>query len=83
MLAELRELRREIDEFEPEWLRSDDGLERYDKLGRLAERETRSLVTLARSLRLTNQSRYTPHGAATAAGKRPFKDGKPPWECHA
>jgi hypothetical protein len=38
-----------------------------DRLMKMAERETRAKVTLATKLRLTNQARYTPQAAATAA----------------
>src|SRR5262245_10001598 len=33
-------------------------LERYEKLARAAERETRSLIAAARTLRITHQSQY-------------------------
>jgi hypothetical protein len=62
----LRMLAEQIDEFAPDWLRTTRAWIATKKLGRMAERETRALTSLARSLRLTNQSRYTPHGAAAA-----------------
>lgn len=42
------------------------------------DRESKAIAALATRLRLTPQSRYTPHGAA-AAGKR-TRTGLAPWE---
>lgn len=50
----------------------------YDKLLSMAERESRAITALARALRLTNQSRYTPQRAGTA-GRRPSR-GDVPWQ---
>lgn len=71
----------QIDAFDMDWLKSDDGLKRYDMLLKLRERETRSSADKATKLRLTNQSRYTPGAAATAA-KREGVERKP-WETSA
>ena len=38
-----------------------------DRLSRMRDRETKALADKATKLRLTNQSRYTPQAAATAA----------------
>ena len=67
----------QIDDFEPEWLQKTEGLDRYDKLLKCRERETRAMASLATKLRLTQQSRYTPKAAATQT-----KSGgaKKPWE---
>jgi len=46
----------EILNFDIAWLADDDGLKRYDKLLAMAERESRAITALARSLRLTRQS---------------------------
>lgn len=46
---------------------SECSLEDVDRLMKMAERETRAKVTLATKLRLTNQARYTPQAAGTAA----------------
>ena len=56
-----------IDEFDPAWLADEDGLKRYDKLLLMRDRETKAIGDKATKLRLTNQSRYTPQAAATAA----------------
>lgn len=45
------------------------GAEALDRLLKMRERETRALADKATKLRLTNQSRYTPGAAATAAKK--------------
>jgi hypothetical protein len=66
-VVRLRVLAKEFTDFEPEWLRTDERVERWDRLGKLAERETRMMIALARSLRITNQSRYQ---ASTAARRR-------------
>lgn len=57
----------EIEATKPEWLRTDEGLKRYDKLLIMRDRETKAQGDKATKLRLTNQSRYTPQAAATAA----------------
>ena len=46
---------------------SDDDLDDFDKLLRMRDRETKALADKATKLRLTNQARYTPQAAATAA----------------
>lgn len=67
-----------MDGYPTEWLRNGEALERYQKLGQARDRETRGALTLATKLRLTNQSRYTPQAAATAA--RHATKGNKPWE---
>lgn len=67
-----------IDEFEPEWFNTDDGVKRYDMLTKMRERETRSAADRATKLRLTNQSRYTPRAAEFAA--RDQSTSAKPWE---
>lgn len=42
--------------FDPVWLTNDDGLKRFDKLAACLERETRSMIALMRTMRLTQQS---------------------------
>lgn len=68
----------EIAGTDPAWLRDEDGLKRYDKLLLMRDRETKAVGDKATKLRLTNQSRYTPQAAATAAKQT----GAPrkPWE---
>lgn len=50
----------------------------YDKLLKMRDRETKALADKATKLRLTNQSRYTPQAAGTAA-KKAGSDLKP-WQ---
>jgi phage terminase small subunit len=67
-----------IDSFKPEWLKNGEGVKRYQALLKIRESETRAAKDMARALRLTNQSRYTPMAAATAA--RNAAKGPKPWE---
>jgi hypothetical protein len=46
----------QLEEFDPDWLADDEGLKRFDKLGAMLERETRSMNTLMRAMRITQQS---------------------------
>ena len=62
-------LTEQINVFKPEWIRTEEGASRYNLLLRMRERETRASGLLATKLRLTNQSRYQPDTAATAARK--------------
>lgn len=50
-------------------------LKEYDRLLRMAERQSKQITALARSMRLTHQSRYTPHSAANRS-----QTGRKPWE---
>lgn len=52
-------------------------LEDLDRLMKMRERETRAIADKATKLRLTNQSRYTPGAAATAAKKT---SERKPWQ---
>ena len=67
-----------IDTFKPEWLKNGEGVKRYQILLRIRETETTAAMRMARSLRLTNQSRYVPHAAARA-GLNAAR-GPKPWE---
>lgn len=46
-----------------------DDLGDYDRLLKMRDRETKAIADKATKLRLTNQARYTPQAAATAAKK--------------
>ncbi len=76
-IANARAIARLIDAFTPARLADDDGLRQFARLTRLAERETRAISSLATKLRLTPQSRYTPHRAATVAKANTERR---PWE---
>jgi phage terminase small subunit len=66
-----------IDSFKPEWLKNGEGVKRYQALLGIRETETRASMSMARSLRLTNQSRYMPRGAARAGLNA---SGPKPWD---
>jgi hypothetical protein len=66
-----------IEQFQDAWLGDDAGLARFDALLRLRRAETAAAAAKARALRLTNQSRYGPRAAATAAQRA--SDRPPPW----
>lgn len=68
----------EIDAFDPEWLKDVVGLKRFGALLKLRDLETKASADKATKLRLTNQSRYTPQAAATAAKNAGVQ--KKPWE---
>jgi hypothetical protein len=54
-------------------------LQDIDVLLRMRDRETKALADKATKLRLTNQSRYTPGAAGTAAKKAATAEAKP-WQ---
>src|SRR5206468_3179893 len=54
----------QLDVFEAEWLQTDDGLARYDKLAALQERQARIIASLATRQRLSQQARYDKSTAA-------------------
>jgi hypothetical protein len=66
----------QIDTFDRQWLKDDDGLKRYDKLLGMRERETRQITSLARSMRITQQSRTHKDKAGSMAKKA---GGDKPW----
>ena len=55
-ISQARILSEQVLNFEPEWLATDDGLKRYDKLLGMVERETRAASSLATRLRITRQA---------------------------
>lgn len=55
--------------FDQSKMASPDGINLYDQLTRMQERQARVMAAIATKLRLTQQSRYTPQAAATAAKK--------------
>ena len=56
---------------------SQDDLLDYDRLLKMRDRETKAIADKATKLRLTNQARYTPQAAATAAKK---STERKPWQ---
>jgi hypothetical protein len=67
-----------INTFQAEWLKSQEGSKRYHGLLKMRDLETRAAAQIATKLRLTNQSRYTPQAAATAAKSAGSR--QKPWE---
>ena len=74
-----RALAKVIDEFQMAWCKKAGGAEKLDQLLGMSDRETSSVMALARSMRLTHQSRLKGETAATRARATP-PDWKPPWE---
>jgi hypothetical protein len=68
----------EIERFAPAWLGRDDGLDRYEQLLKIADREHRAMASLAGKMRLSQSSRLRPGPAATAIANSPTTDL--PWE---
>jgi hypothetical protein len=64
--------------FQAEWLKTAEGCHRYRELTKVRDAECRAAGDKATKLRMTNQSRYTPQGAAGAA-RRHVKE-RLPWE---
>jgi len=67
----------EIDAYETEWLKTDEGLRRYDLLLKMQDRQSKLMSSLATKMRLTQQSRYGARAAETEA--RRVTDSRP-WE---
>jgi len=67
----------EILNFDRSWLSDDEGLNRYNKLLAMSERESRAASSLATRLRITRQS--IEHGVAGTLLKNNSKTRKP-WE---
>lgn len=69
-----------IDAMQSEWLKDEEGLKRYRCLLDARRHETSQTLALARSLRITHQSRVTKRGAASAI-EEAQKEGMPrPWD---
>jgi hypothetical protein len=67
-----------VNAFASQWLKDADGKHALRELLKMREVETRVATMLATTLRLTNQSRYTPMAAQTAS--RNAAKGPKPWE---
>ena len=59
----------QLDAFDPEWAKDDEGLKRWDKLLQMQERESRKIASLAVKLRLTPSTRVHPEKAGTVERK--------------
>jgi hypothetical protein len=67
-----------INIFEVSWLKSADGVKRFNDLARMRDRQVHAAVSLATKLRLTNQARFSAAAASTATRKT--APGLKPWE---
>lgn len=65
-------------QFELEWVKTEGGLDRLDKLLSMAERESRAILACSRSLRLTPQSQIRASVAGTARKHGP--ESPRPWD---
>lgn len=68
-----------VSAYTDEMMATPKGVALYDEMTRMQERQARVMATIATKLRLTQQSRYTPQAAATAA-KKTGAGGARPWE---
>lgn len=59
----------ELDEFKPEWRKTDEGLRRWDKLLAMQDRLAGKIASLAVKLRITPSTRVHPEKAGTNARK--------------
>jgi hypothetical protein len=67
-----------IHDFDPEWVATDEGLRRLDKLTTMAERESRTVASLGTKMRITQQSRYAHKTAYNKAADA--SEAKKPWQ---
>lgn len=77
LLAEYCRLKSSVDlvaghirDFQEEWLLTDEGVVRFKKLTDIRDKCQGRMNAIARSLRLTNQSRFQPVTASTRSGRR-------------
>ena len=67
-----RLLQRQVDLFQESWLVEDGGLERYNALLAMCDRETRALLSCARALRLSPSSQMHARTAARMVNDVPL-----------
>ena len=67
-----------MNEFKREWLKNKEGSKRFREFQKMRDIEINRAAMLSTKLRLTNQSRYTSHGAYSAS--RNTAKGIKPWE---
>jgi hypothetical protein len=72
-----RLLESQIASFEVEWTTAPGGLERFDRMLAMADRETRAMTACARALRLTPQSQMHARTAARNTSSTPTEK---PWD---
>jgi hypothetical protein len=61
--------------FDPEWLKTADGLHRWQTLQTMADKKAASIVTLSRQMRLSHQAQYhkDAKGNRGSAPQRPWE----------
>ena len=59
-----------IEDFEPEWLLTEDGVKRYKMLAGIRDQGQGRMIALARSMRLTQQARYVPDASKARPGTK-------------
>ena len=73
----------EIEGFKAEWLRSDKGIDRFDRLSKILEREHKAMSSLAAKMRLTQSSRSKPGPAATMLANNTAAGEARPWDYYS
>ncbi len=68
-----------IDQYQPDWLTVEGGVERLGKLTAMRDREARGMVNTARALRITKASQTRPETAYRGAAKG-SPEGARPWD---
>ena len=63
LMTQVNLLGQQLNDFLPEWLLTDEGVKRYKNLTAIRDQGQGRMIALARSLRLTQQSRYVPDSA--------------------
>jgi hypothetical protein len=68
----------QVETFDAEWMLTPEGLNRYDKLTKILDRQAKQLSSLATKMRLSQQSRMSERKAETAHQKNGGE--RKPWE---
>lgn len=71
-------LTEQVEKYDATSVMAPDVAQTFDRVTKMRDRETKAAADLATKLRLTNQSRYTPKAAATAAKNATVS--KKPWD---
>ena len=66
-------LAEQIEDFDPKWFQDAEGVGRYKKLTDIRDKAQGRMIALARSMRLTNQSRYQPVTAGSRSSPNKAK----------
>ena len=74
-----REMARQIEQFRAEWLVEGVGVEHFDRMSRILDREHRIMLALGRSMRITHQAQVDKAVAGPRA-RASSSPGRVPWE---